>query len=431
MQAVVMHETGNPDVLRYEQAERPQPGDGEVLIRVRAASVNALDWKYRRGLVEKQLPAVLGFDASGTVEESHAEGFAKGDEVFGMVTGGSYAEFARASAATIARKPAGLSHEQAAAIPVAGLTAWQALFDHGGLEREQSALIAGAAGGVGHFAVQFAKVAGARVIGTGSSRNRDFVLGLGVDEYVDYRQQEVAEAVSGVDVAFDTVGGETTASLLPTLREGGILVTIAGAPPTEAAQERGRARGGVLDEPELGAADSDRGPGRGGRCARGDGGDPADRGSAGARAERVRARAREDRPDGRDVMSATPCATAILPSLIWEPHRVNNADVDHWLEAYVEAWKSYDPDQIRALFTEGVQYRYHPYDEPVQGRDAVVDHGSVKATRMALPLATGKAPTTPPTEPSPSTATLRSRPAAPPTRPSQAERWRASSTTAS
>jgi NADPH:quinone reductase-like Zn-dependent oxidoreductase len=136
-------------------------------------------------------------------------------------------------------KPAGLSHEQSAAIPVAGMTAWQALFDRGGLERGQTALIAGAAGGVGHLAVQFAKHAGARVIGTGSSRNRDFVLGLGADEYVDYTEQDVGQAVSGVDVVFDTVGGDTTQALVPTLRDGGILVTIANAPPEAAARARG------------------------------------------------------------------------------------------------------------------------------------------------------------------------------------------------
>jgi NADPH:quinone reductase-like Zn-dependent oxidoreductase len=238
MKAVVMHETGDPDVLRYEEADRPEPGDGEVLIDVRAASVNPIDWKYRRGLADKQLPAVLGNDVSGTVEMSRAEGFAEGDDVFGFAASGGYAEFATAPAALIAKKPAALSHEQAAAIPVVGLTAWQALFDRGGLERGQTALIAGAAGGVGHLAVQFAKLAGARAIGTGSSRNRDFVLGLGADEYVDYTQLDVGEVVSGVDVAFDTVGGETTQSLLPTLREGGILITIASAPPAEAAQAR-------------------------------------------------------------------------------------------------------------------------------------------------------------------------------------------------
>src|SRR5207302_2181608 len=135
------------------------------------------------------------------VEVSQAEGFAEGDEVFGFAASGGHAEFATASAALVAKKPAEVTQGQAAAIPVAGLTAWQALFDRGGLERGQTVLIAGAAGGVGHFAVQFAKLAGARVIGTGSSRNRDFVLGLGADEYVDYTQQDVAETVNGVDVA--------------------------------------------------------------------------------------------------------------------------------------------------------------------------------------------------------------------------------------
>jgi NADPH:quinone reductase-like Zn-dependent oxidoreductase len=239
MQAVVIHETGGPDVLHYEEAERPEPGDGQVLIRVHAAGVNPTDWKSRRGLSEMRLPAVLGRDASGTVEASRADGFDEGEDVFGYVPGGGYAEFALASADAIAKKPAALSYEQAAALPVAGMTAWQALFDRGGLRGGQTALIAGAAGGVGHLAVQFAKLAGARVIGTGSSRNRDFVLGLGADEYVDYTAQDVSQAVSGVDVAFDTVGGDTTESLVPTLREGGTLVTIANAPPEEAARARG------------------------------------------------------------------------------------------------------------------------------------------------------------------------------------------------
>jgi NADPH:quinone reductase-like Zn-dependent oxidoreductase len=239
MLAVLMHETGGPEVLRLEEADRPEPGEGEVLIRIRAASVNPIDWKFRRGYMPKPLPALLGNDVSGTVEVSRSEGYAEGDEVFGMAASGGYAEFATAPAAVIAKKPAGVSHEQAAAIPVGGLTAWQAMFDRGGLEPGQSALIAGAAGGVGHFAVQFAKRAGARTIGTGSSRNREFVLGLGADEYVDYTQQDVAEAVSDVDVALDTVGGEVTQSLVATLRQGGVLISIAGAPPEDAARERG------------------------------------------------------------------------------------------------------------------------------------------------------------------------------------------------
>ncbi|MGZ4304570.1 MAG: NADP-dependent oxidoreductase [Solirubrobacteraceae bacterium] len=238
MRAVVIHETGGPEVLRLEEVPPPEPADGQVLVRVHAASVNPVDWKYRRGLAPKPLPAVLGQDVSGTVEISHALGYAAGDDVFGIVASGGYAEFATASDAAIAKKPGSVSHEQAAAIPVAGLTAWQALFDRGGLQQGQTALVAGAAGGVGHFAVQFGKHAGARVIGTGSSRNRDFVLGLGADEYVDYTEQDVGKSVSGVDVALDTVGGETTEALVATLRQGGILVTIAAAPPEQLARER-------------------------------------------------------------------------------------------------------------------------------------------------------------------------------------------------
>lgn len=239
MQVVLLRQTGGPEVLSLEDAAPLEPAEDELLIRVRAASVNPIDWKYRRGLVPKQLPAVLGSDVSGSVDVSRAAGFAEGEDVFGFAASGAYAEFATTPAAMIAKKPAAVTHEQAAALPVAGLTAWQALFDRGGLERGQTTLIAGAAGGVGHLAVQLASRAGARVIGIGSSRNRDFVLGLGADEYIDYTRQDVGEAVSGVDLAFDTVGGETTETMLGTVREGGILVTIAGAAPGEAARALG------------------------------------------------------------------------------------------------------------------------------------------------------------------------------------------------
>ncbi len=218
-------------MLRIEDVERPEPGEGEIVIRVQAASINPVDWTYRRGLVERQLPAVLGEDVSGTVEVSRADGFVPGDDVFGITTSGGYAEYATASATAIALiKPEGLSHAQAAALPVSGMTAWQALFDRGRLEPRQTLLIAGAAGGVGHLAVQFAKHAGAHVIGTGSRHNREFVLSLGADEFIVYTRGDVADAVSGVDLALDTVGGATTASLLPALREGGTLVTIAYPP---------------------------------------------------------------------------------------------------------------------------------------------------------------------------------------------------------
>jgi NADPH:quinone reductase-like Zn-dependent oxidoreductase len=239
MRAVLLSETGGPEVLRVEEVPLPEPQDGEVLIRVRAVSVNPIDWKQRRGLAPKQLPAVLGNDVSGTVERSRAEGFVEGEDVFGFAPGGGYAEYAACPASAIAKKPPALDHAQAAAIPISGLTAWQALFDRGGLTSGQTLLVAGAAGGVGHMAVQLGRHAGARVIGTGSARNREFVLGLGAEQYVDYASQDVAEEVAGVDVAFDTVGGATTATLVPAVREGGVIVVIAGAPPEAEASARG------------------------------------------------------------------------------------------------------------------------------------------------------------------------------------------------
>ena len=239
MRAAVIHRTGGPEVLQLEEVPRPEPADGEVLIRVHAASVNPIDWKRRRGERTLEVPAVLGRDVSGTVAVSRAAGYAEGDAVFGTAGTGGYAEYTASPADQIARKPDAITHEQAAAIPVAGLTAWQGVVDHGGLTAGATALVAGAAGGVGHFAVQFARHAGARTIGTGSTANRDFVLGLGVDQYVDYTREGETDAVTGVDLAYDTVGGETTTALLDAVRDGGVLVGIAGPLPEEAARARG------------------------------------------------------------------------------------------------------------------------------------------------------------------------------------------------
>ena len=154
MQAVVIHETGGPDVLQYEEIDRPEPGEGEVLIRVHAASVNPVYWKHRRGLTGRPLPAVLGVDVSGTVETSRAEDFGEGEQVFGTSASGGYAEYSTAAAEAIASKPENVSHEQAAAIPASGLTAWQVLFDRGGLQSGQTALVAGAAGGAAAIVIR-------------------------------------------------------------------------------------------------------------------------------------------------------------------------------------------------------------------------------------------------------------------------------------
>jgi NADPH:quinone reductase-like Zn-dependent oxidoreductase len=233
VKVVVVHATGGTDVLSHEDAEPPEPGDGDVLIRVRAASVNPVDWKVRSGLVDRPLPVVLGDDVAGTVELSRAQGFSTGDDVLGWALSGGYAELATARAGEIAHKPDGVRFDHAAAIPMSGLTAWQALFDYGRLERGGTVLIAGAAGGIGHIAIQLARFAGAHVIGTGSSRNRDFVLGLGADEYVDYTREDVAAAARRADVLLDLVGGDTTRSLLQAVRPGAVLAGIAYPPPAD------------------------------------------------------------------------------------------------------------------------------------------------------------------------------------------------------
>jgi NADPH:quinone reductase-like Zn-dependent oxidoreductase len=236
MRAAVMHETGGPEVLLLEDVPAPTPGPGELLVRVRAASVNPIDWKIRRGIVPKDLPVILGNDIAGSVEVSDAEGFGAGEDVFGFTSSGAYAEFALASPLSVTHEPGNLRDVEAAALPVAALTAWQALFDHGGLQAEQTVVIAGAAGGVGHLAVQFAKQAGAKVVGIASARNRDYVLGLGADEFIDYTTTDISQARLDADLAFDAVGGATTEALVACVRPGGVLITIAGTAPAKEAQ---------------------------------------------------------------------------------------------------------------------------------------------------------------------------------------------------
>ncbi len=240
MKAVQIHSMGGPEVLRLEDVPKPQPGTLEVLVRVHAAGVNPVDWKIREGHLGKiPLPSVLGIDFSGVIEALGPEvtEFRVGESVFGSVSdeSGSYAEYALAPTSQIIEKPATLEHVHAAAVPVPALTAWQALFDAAKLEAGQTVLIHAAAGGVGGFAVQFAKWKGARVIGTASGRNVDMVRGLGADQVIDYRSTRFEDAVREVDVVFDTIGGETQERSWKVLKKGGILVSIVQPPPEKAA----------------------------------------------------------------------------------------------------------------------------------------------------------------------------------------------------
>lgn len=236
MKAVRIHAFGGPETLVYEDAPRPTPEAGEVLIRIHAVGINPVDWKTRqgRGVAGKTIrfPLILGWDVSGTVAALGAgvTAFAVGDEVYGMIRfpqfGSAYAEYATAPVAHLARKPGAVDHITAAAVPLAGLTAWQALFDTADLQPGQTVLIHAAAGGVGHLAVQLAKWRGAHVIGTASARNAGLLRELGVDQIVDYTATPFEEAISQVDVALDTVGGETLARSFPVVRPGGIVVSI-------------------------------------------------------------------------------------------------------------------------------------------------------------------------------------------------------------
>ena len=245
MKAIRIHQYGGPEVLTQVEMQRPAPGPNEVLIKVQAASVNAVDWKMRAGHVKEifplTFPATLGWDVSGTVEEAgdKVTQFKRGDEVYALLKGGGYAEYATAEEAVVARKPRTLDHVHAAAVPVAGLTAWQALFEVAQLSAGQKVLIHAAAGGVGNFAVQFAKARGAYVIGTASSKNQTFLHELGVDQVVDYSKTRFEDMVRDVDVVLDTIGGDTQERSFKVLKKGGILVSIVQLPSPELAAKYG------------------------------------------------------------------------------------------------------------------------------------------------------------------------------------------------
>jgi NADPH:quinone reductase-like Zn-dependent oxidoreductase len=263
MRAVRQESAGGPEVLRLAETDRPEPGPGEVLVRVHAAGVNPVDWKTReRGAfyTGETTPFTLGFDVSGVVEAigGGVTVHAPGDEVYGMPRfphpAGAYAEYVTAPARHFAPRPRGLDHVRAAALPLAALTAWQALVDTADVREGQRVLIHAAAGGVGHLAVQIAKARGAYVIGTASAPKHDFLRGLGADELIDYRERDFAEAVRDADVVVEAMGGDYPGRSLRTLRPGGILVSL--LPLDEAdraeARELGVRATRLMVEPDLG-----------------------------------------------------------------------------------------------------------------------------------------------------------------------------------
>jgi NADPH:quinone reductase-like Zn-dependent oxidoreductase len=241
MQAIRYHQYGGPEVLQLEQMARPVPLAGEVLIRVHAAGVLPVDWKIRMGKfpMPVKFPNIPGTALSGVVEEvgPGVTSLQKGQAVFGRSTAGAYAEYTTAKAEALAIKPDSLSFDEAATISGGATTAWQALIHEGGLKAGDRVLIHGAAGGVGMFAVQFAKWRGARIIATCGPDNVDFVRSLGADHVIDYTVSRFEEHANDVNLLLDTIGGDTLERSWSVMQMGGTLVSIAGQPSPDRAEQ--------------------------------------------------------------------------------------------------------------------------------------------------------------------------------------------------
>ena len=239
MKAIVIQEPGGTENLEIRELDTPTPAPNEVLVEVAALSINPVDVKTRKGgsIYEKlksDMGAILGWDISGRVVAigNAVTRFAVGDEVFGMVNcpgnGKAYAQYVAAPEAHLAKKPAAISHTEAAATTLAALTAWQVLVREANVQSGQRVLVHAAAGGVGHFAIQIARHLGATVIGTASEANGAFIQSLGADQHIDYTRHNFEEVVQGVDVVLDPIGGEVTRRSVGVLKPGGVLISIVG-----------------------------------------------------------------------------------------------------------------------------------------------------------------------------------------------------------
>ncbi len=242
--AIIVREWGGPEVLHIEDLPKPVPAEDEVLIRVRAASINPLDWKIREGARRAmyKTPYHLGCDVAGEIEAVGAavKDFKPGDAVYAMIgRAGAYADYALAKADVIAPKPATLDFAHAGAVPLAALTAWQMLTENGGLQSGQRVLVHAAAGGVGGFAVQMARHLGAHVIGTASARNHEYLRGIGAHECIDYTSERFENVVRDIDLVVDLLAGEVQARSWGVMKPGGMLVCALGPPDMEKAKAAG------------------------------------------------------------------------------------------------------------------------------------------------------------------------------------------------
>ena len=254
MKAVVINEFGGKETLTLTDVPKPQPAEDEVLVRIKAAGVNPVDWKIRegwlKGLLPHEFPMILGWDLAGVVEETggRVEGLAKGDHVYAynrrpVIQHGTYAEYAAVPESYLARSPASLSFEESASIPLAALTAYQAIYDAVQLQQEQSILIVGASGGVGGFAVQFANLIGAKVTAVASEKNHAYLQDLGAEHAICYTKGDFQESFkslhpSGADVVFDLVGGEALKKAGHCVKNGGKVVSITDDPRSHVPEDK-------------------------------------------------------------------------------------------------------------------------------------------------------------------------------------------------
>ncbi|MBI2145563.1 NADP-dependent oxidoreductase [Candidatus Woesearchaeota archaeon] len=250
MKAAQISKYGGKEVVEIKEVPKPAASGGHVIIENHAAGVNPADWKIREGYFHQfaplKFPATLGGDFSGVVAEvgNGVNEFRKGDEIFGQAIAigggsGSFAEFVSADAKKVAKKPRKASHLEAAAVPLAGVSAWQALAEHMNLSKGQKILIHGGAGGIGSFAIQIAKHTGAYVATTASADDLDFVKNLGADEAIDYKKQRFDELLKNYDAVFDCIGGETYARSFKVLKRGGMIVSMLEQPNKELMEQHG------------------------------------------------------------------------------------------------------------------------------------------------------------------------------------------------
>ncbi|MBT2658076.1 NADP-dependent oxidoreductase [Bacillus sp. ISL-18] len=248
MKAIVIERYGGKEQLKEKDMDQPIPGDNQVIVKLHATSINPIDWKLREGYLKAMMPfefpIILGWDAAGVIEAvgNKVDQFKPGDRVFARpdtTNRGTYAEFTAVDARLLAKIPDNISFDEAACIPLAGLTAWQCLFDFGEVKKGDKVLIHAGAGGVGTFAIQFAKNAGAYVATTGGTSNVELLKSLGADEVIDYKKENFESVLTDFDFVLDSLGGEIQEKSFSILKEGGKLASIVSEPNQQKAKEKG------------------------------------------------------------------------------------------------------------------------------------------------------------------------------------------------